>query len=440
MGILRLCDCKYAIGPELSRGPLNTTNTNIFPWTGVADSPFHKGLARPLLLVSQVVYVIFLSAGHFKENLTWIPFDLTIGAGVVVFVLSLLVFLAEGGKIPYAAFWMALFFSVMGICALWTQWTPYAIEKTTRFYTLSLLGWLIPAMILTDLRGIKRFMWLLIILGLVLSSGVILQVANGGFTGDIGERTTGFTTVTIALGADAGQALVALYALVLRGGKWVWLSAICVPLFITLVASGSRGPLFVSVIVMVMLTLRFSRLKNANGWIAVTLIATMLTGLSGFTSMLPQGSVRRIERVLQGAEDESGEARKEANLVALEAAGANPFGLGFGGFGRVYNFGSKTDRIYPHNVFLEIAAENGVLVGLLFIGIVLASLRRSYHVAVQSPELRPFLGLLLFTVGESLVSGEININRLLYGLVLIGLMLPAIVARAVDEDTYLTEG
>jgi hypothetical protein len=419
---------------------LNTAQTNIFPWSGAPDSPFNKGLTRPLLLISQVVYVIFLSAGHFKENLNWIPFDLTIGAGVLVLVLSVLIFLAEGGKIPYAALWMALFFGVMGVSALWTQWTPYAIEKTTRFYTLSLLGWLIPAMILKDLRGIKRFMWMLIVLGLVLSSGVILQVANGGFNGDIGERTTGFATITIALGSDAGQALVALYALALRGGKWVWLSAICVPLFITIVASGARGPLFVAVFVLVLLTLRFSKFRNVNVWIAIALIVTALTGLSGFTSMLPQGSVRRIEKVLQGAEDKSGEARKDANLVALEEAANNPFGLGFGGFGRVYNFGSKTDRIYPHNVFLEIAAENGSLVALLFIGIVLISMRRSYRAAVDRPELRPFLALLLFTVGESLISGEININRLLYGLVLIGLMLPAILARAHEAEAELAAG
>jgi hypothetical protein len=414
---------------------LNNTQTNIFPWTGAPDSPFHKGLARPLLLSAQVVYVVFLSAGHFKESLTWIPFDLTIGAAVLVLVLALLSFLAEGGKIPYAAFPMVVFFAAMGVSALWTDWTPYAIEKTTRFFSLSLLGWVIPVMILNDLKGIKRFMWLLILLGIVLSSGVILQVANGGFTGDIGERTTGFATITLALGSDAGQAVVALYALIMRGGKWIWLSTICIPLFITIVASGARGPLFVAVIVMVLLTMRFSKPNNVNVWIAVALIATALIGLSGFSSLLPQGSVRRIEKVLQGAQDQSSDVRKDANLVAIEETIRHPFGLGFGGFGSVYSFGSKTDRVYPHNVFLEIACENGVLVGTLFIGIVFVAIRRSYRVALEKPEMRPFLALLLFTVGVSFVSGEININRLLYGLVVIGLMLPKIIERD-EERTY----
>jgi len=189
--------------------------------------------------------------------------------------------------------------------------------------------------------------------------------------------------------------------------------------------------------VIVLLTFRFSKPSNVNVWIAISLIAAALTGLSGFSSLLPQGSVRRIEKVLQGAEDKSGEVRKEANIVALEETIRNPLGLGFGGFGQVYNFGSKTDRIYPHNVFLEVAAENGVLVGLLFVGIVLLALRRSYRVAVDHPDLRPFFAVLLFTVGESLASGEININRLLYGLMLIGLMLPSILDRAADAETYL---
>jgi O-antigen ligase len=228
------------------------------------------------------------------------------------------------------------------------------------------------------------------------------------------------------LGWDAGQALVALYACMLRGGKWLWLWLVCLPLFLALVASGARGPLLFAVLVIAFLTIRFSQRSKPALAIALLLIAIAGFGYSEYSALLPLGSVNRINAVLQGRNDKSAEERRLANLAALGSIERTPFGLGFGGFARIYNFGNATDQVYPHNIVLEIAAENGLFVAFFFTGLVWVAMRRSYEAAVVTPELQPFFAMLLFVIGNSLVSGELNANRLLYGLLAVGLLLPTL--------------
>jgi O-antigen ligase len=415
---------------------MNSTYTGSYSWSGASDSFWGRGIAGPLLVAAQVAYVLFLSAGHFKANpgLAWIPFDLTVATGCLVLVLSIMSFIAAGERIRGEIFWIVTFFAAMAIAALWTEWTPYALEKATRFYSLTFLAAVLPAFILTELKDAKRFVSLVIAFGIVISSGVLVQLVRGGFTGGLAERTAGFATVTTALGWDAGQALVGLYACMLRGGKWIWLALVCLPLFLVVVASGARGPLFIAVLVIGFLTIRFSQRMNVGLGIALVLVLSAWLVLTQYSSILPQGSTNRIIIMLQGRNDVSAQERAQANLAALEAIERYPFGMGFGGFARVYNFGNITDRVYPHNLVLEIAAENGLFVAILFVGIAGLALRRSYQTAVVTPEIQPLFAMLLFVAANSIVSGELNADRLLYVLIAAGLQLPALNAHATASD------
>jgi O-antigen ligase len=73
---------------------------------------------------------------------------------------------------------------------------------------------------------------------------------------------------------------------------------------------------------------------------------------------LPQESVQRVNNLLQFQYDRSATERVSQGRAAMEAIGKNALGFGFGGFDSVESQGIFA-RNYPHNIFLEIAVENG---------------------------------------------------------------------------------
>ncbi len=409
-----------------------------------------KGVIEPLLVVIHVVFVIFLCAGHFKANaaLAWLPFDLTVGASCLVLVLSAIYLFITRARIPTEASWLVWFFALMALALPGTDWTPYAIEKASRFFTLTLLAAFLPSLILTRLEGVRRFVLLVITLGMVLSAGVVIQLTNHGFTGGLDERTTGFATLTTSLAWDAGLALVGLYALTLRGGRWRWLFVPCLPLVIAIVASGARGPLLVAPAVIALLTFCYSP-KQRSIVFALLLITAGGLLFTKYSALLPQGSVLRIQSFLQGRYDSSADERRRLNLAALEVIAERPWGNGFGGFARFYNFGSTTDQVYPHDIVLDVAVDHGIFVAAFFVCILAMAVRKSYQAARVTPDFQPLFGMLLFSLCNSLISGELNIDRVLFALMGIALQSNSLIAgtqesgvgmdRAADELSFAAD-
>jgi len=412
---------------------MNTVQTVFHPHVGAPTVPaLQRRSIAPLTFAAQVVFVLLFFVGDAKGNpwFAWIPFDLTVATGCVVLTFGLLSLLITNGKISKQVMWMIAFFFVMSFAAWWTQWTPYGLDKAERFFTLAFMAAVLPEMLFTDLAAVKRFVACIIVFGTVISLGALFQLAGGS---RLGERVTGFITMTISLGRFAGMALLGLYATMFRsGGKKLWLLLLCLPLFLVVVASGARGPLIFLVGVIALLTARFSLSNRYSLVLALVLILATGLLLSRYAESLPQASINRIEGLLQRQYDDSANERVTAGSAAAESIGRNPFGLGFGGFGRAYSFGMGTDRSYPHNLVLEIAAENGWLAAALFVCIAGFALLRSYRAAVLEPEFRPFLAIFVFLLANTLVSGDINDNRLVFALLGIGLQAQTLCTKTPD--------
>jgi len=373
-------------------------------------------------------------AGDVKASaqFAWIPFDLTAAAALVTCTLSVISVLVNQGKVSAQVLWMVVLFLGFGVSAMWTEWTPYAEGKAARLFTLALLAAIVPAFTLNRLERVQLFVNSIIASGMLISIGALLQLASGA---SLVERVTGINSDTISLGRNAGVALVGLYATSLTATRYKALFTIlCIPLLLVLVASGSRGPVLFAVAVLAFITIRWS-LKSARATVAalvlaVAVAAVLFSGAPG----IPQGSLKRIEGfVLQRYDSSSGE-RVLAGNAAIQEAEKAPFGLGIGGFGRVYNFGSVTDRIHPHNVVLEVIVEQGWLTGAFFVFLLIMGLARVYRTAVREPRLRPFLAVVLFAFGNSLVSGDENDNKVVYALLCIALMTPELVHNASNKS------
>lgn len=371
-----------------------------------------------------ISFALLFYAGDVKASqaFAWVPFDLTLGMAIAAAALSAMSFLSRNRKISIQVMWMIAFFLLIAVAAIWTEWTPYAIEKCGRLFTFTLLAAVLPAFILTRIQMVRLFVASIIASGTLISIGGLLQVLNGV---TIADKVTGINANTISLGRDSGIAFVGLYTAVLCGtSRRLWLGALSIPLALVLFSSGSRGPVLFAAAVAVFVTFRWSLTRARSALTVVVLFALGISLLALFPGVLPEGSVTRIGEFVQQRWDSSAEERVLAGTAALREIGDAPFGLGIGGFARIYSFGSTTDRVYPHNMILEIAVEHGWLAGIFFLVMVFFGLLRSYRAAVGEPLLRPFFAVFLFAFLNALVSGDINDNRILYALLGIALLSP----------------
>ena len=392
-------------------------------WRGrTRISILHREFSLSLLYASIVAFALLFSVGDFKNGLDASTLDLTAVVAVLVFALSMLSFLGGGGKIQSQVVWMVALFVSISLAVVYTEWSSYAVDKTVRLFSLGLLAAVLPSVILVDLASIRRFMSWLTIFGLLIAFGGLLQVINGT---TVEGRASGFSSSTISLGRNAGIALVVLYANVLarKGHRWL-MALLCIPLFVVLVSSGSRGPLLFAVAVLAFLTVRWSLGSLRSIVIAAALLVTVAMLLTQVWSFLPKQSVSRIDSLLEQRYDGSAAERGVAFNVAFHESLNHPLGLGLGGFSRVYTFGNSADRVYPHNMVLELAVENGWPVAFFFVFLIVLAVVRSYRAAVKTPDLRSFFGVLLFALGNSLVSGDLSDNKIVFALIAVALQLP----------------
>jgi O-antigen ligase len=122
-----------------------------------------------------------------------------------------------------------------------------------------------------------------------------------------------------------------------------------------------------------------------------------------------------IEEVLRGSSTPTYTAGRRLTLYrwALEMFAEKPLtGWGLGGWS--YYALDRDVPAYPHNLVLEIAAEEGVMglaaLGTLFLAVFLA-LRRIWR---NSPDLRFIAPVFLFSLLATMTSGDINVNRPLW--------------------------
>ena len=384
-------------------------------------------------------FALLLFVGDVKGSflLDWLPFDTTAAMAGIVLVLSVFACLVRGGKIRVEGLWMLALFIAFSFALLWTEFTPYSINKIGRFFTISLIVGVLPAMILTRMRDVRLFINTIVAAGSLISMAALQQVL---FSGSIRGRIAGISSDTVSLGRSSGIALVGLYALSTSGREGrLWRALLCLPLLLVLVASSSRGPILFALLVIAFVALRWSRKNLRVIALASGLFLLLALLLVEGSFLLPKSTVAKIGSFLELRLDSSAEERVKAGDAAIDEIVKSPLGLGIGGFSQVYNFGNATDRVYPHNIVLEIAVEEGWLVALIFVSLVIAGIVRGYRAAVAEASLRPFFAIFIFVCCNALVSGDMNDNRVLYALLCIALMAPALVRIEVPGAINMNE-
>lgn len=190
------------------------------------------------------------------------------------------------------------------------------------------------------------------------------------------------------------------------GAAWLFLTA-------GMLAGGGRGAAIggalAQVTVFVFAMFVFRRERGSSRLLGVLLIAPFF-GIAALSagSLLQFRGIERLASIANSTTDKTG--RDELWSAALKMADANPvFGAGFGSFQGSANNLQEAGH-YPHNVFLELLAENGLIGFTLFLAAlvtaVFATTRRAgtipfTHVAI-------WLGFLVCTLFQMNVTGTIT--------------------------------
>ncbi len=357
----------------------------------------------------EAALALFLLAGSFVVP-GLVPVDTGFYFGAVLAVVLAVGFRSEGARLAGSHLVMLAALFLMLVSFLYGAWTDYTIDKALRAafsVPLTVFG---GAFIARDTRSFRRFVaWLMIGGGALLVSALVV---NPPWLGQ--ARLETFAGSPITLGRMAGFVLLGgLASLASRWWSPWWPSLALLVSGGALVLSGSRGPivaLTVSVVVVVAIQLAARRLG------ARLLAGYALLALSVSTVFLAGGGAVMAQRLTLLAGQDRGESVSMRALLANEASrlvSLRPFtGFGLGSFSE---YGSAR---YPHNLFLEIAAESGLVAAALLAAFLLLALVAALKRLVLKADGIGvvMLGGMVFGLVNSLVSGDLNNNYVLFTL------------------------
>lgn len=397
---------------------------------------------RGPLRLGSITLALFLNAGSIKDNpvLSGLPADLTLLLGVLLTVL-LFVQISFMRFIP-VGFWSPVFLvSLFSIGLLHPLISRYGYDKFMSFGTFTLLGMLAAVVFLSDERGRRVFLISLAWTGIL---GALLLAIFPTRTSDWGSVVTLAGTNTISTSRIILTAAIVVIIFAIFGrrklGAVLFLLLLTILLVFAALFTGSRGPVIAAGIAIVTALLISTDLRRVRG--RAIAIGLLLSTIGFFlVTRSDFGGLDRITAFLSGDSDTSTIARSTFWRISWEFLLGHPLGAGWGGFAgldatRGYGVG---DRIYPHNIFFEVAVEFGWVGLIVFVYFVVGSLIRLGKAADSASQVALF-AVLVFTLVNAMVSGDINDNRLMWALLAVGWASSAWGAKLKAKSGSLAHG
>lgn len=380
----------------------------------------------------EFIFVSSLMAGRFKADprFSWMPVDWTLlfWVGSLTYGMYLL---ALRQRVRLTPIREVLLFSLLSAWLLssivWAPPTHYGMDKVLRFLIFGGWGLVATAFIIsTDPMRINRFfyVWLFYAAWLSLESYVTYLGKDPGQP----ELETVLGGNYLGVGRVVGPGILFLLSWILCG-RHRTLGYLGIMFFApVLVVVGGRGPALATVMAAgFALVVCFKKISRFLSLLVVVGLAVVLTA-----TFFPQTTVYRLTVLL---DEPGGGTSVQGRLWRWERAWEQfaqaPFvGQGAGSF-YFYHGDPSLPRDYPHNIFLEMASEAGLVGVLLFTTLLIAPfLRHKIGDYRRNMYLLASALLLVNTLVNALVSGDIADNRLL--LVAVGLL------AGLSKSNYLT--
>lgn len=306
-------------------------------------------------------------------------------------------FIRRGLNPRRTAMWVLALFAVLAFPLLWqSPTTAYGTEKVTLLFTSTLLSAL-AATLFRRRSDVERFLswWPLV-------AAAIAVLVLAGPTHE--SRAVALDANPIWLARPIGSALVVvIWAMVHRRIARRRAIVLGVVLLAGLLATGSRGP-FIATIAGGLVAVDVWRGKRRTGrrlFLAISSITVVLILL-----LAPPSEETRIGGFLADpAAAVAGSSRSELFDVTADLIATRPMGVGYGHWSREV---SADPFVYPHNLWLEVLAEAGWVVGGVLIAAVISVLRRLWKLARRDALAHAVLALLVVECLNVSVSGDVN--------------------------------
>jgi len=393
-----------------------------------------------IMISPELALVLSFSSGIFKEWLsTTVPifaqFDFTIAIFLLTFA-STLFFLARKGLV-FEQFWhssltpLFLFTAFMLLSILYTPSFQYGSIKTFSFVVFNWALFLFPVLTVRDERTAWRIIYWLVLLGCGVSLFTVLTLLRGivekSFLFSYRASFLGISPISFANWVGAITVLLISILPQIHSKVWKRMALFAIVLMtLSVLVANSRGPLLsfllTGIVIIIVRSLKSGKKQLFLWTIGVALLLVL------FFSLLPAQLTSRYTDILENDPGSKYFAYYTVNtrLYAWRAAFDMTFdhlknllvGVGTGGFSNV--FYRQDTRFYPHNIFLEVICELGI-VGLFllswhFLAVFRPAVRmlRSPLSDAQRTLLFAFLMAAAFNIIGAQFSGDLNDNRRLW--------------------------
>lgn len=367
-----------------------------------------------VVLAPELVLALFLLSGAIKEA-AWmpsIPLDLTLLSWFLMVLAMISAALRPGGipRIPRTALIAVGLVALVVASVWWSADSTAGISKAMKFELLTMAGFAAPLLLIRNRGAMTRLM-------LALTGSGLLIALTTVTTNNAGEplSVAGGNEITAGLYPAIGLvAALGYLALLPRGWRLTgFLPAII--LLPAVIAAGSRGVLVACAVALAYVTIRHIACSKRPLLSAIAVGIALLV-MAQLAASLAGGAAAKYERSLlsTNASQVLGERQFLYDRGVRLALDHPLAGIGVGGFATssiVYE-----NQVYPHNIVLELAAEEGYT-AVLLLGLLISAAwwaRRRTPAGLRSPEAVVTGGLILLGLFEAFASFDINGNRMLW--------------------------
>jgi O-antigen ligase len=363
--------------------------------------------------------------------------DITVIATLIIW-LGLVKILLEGNwKLPSEqksiVYLFLIFGLLLGISYIYTVSPDYGFRKILRFNTFAVTMFISPLLIIKSPADSKRllsyfYFLLVIIIGIMLLQFVyFLKWGDFAIVLAYWNRISipGANPIQVSRFLAIGAAMMIALLIRNKPSQSLHYFAILFVILLSIILSGSRGPLVSIIIGSIVYAILYERKHSSRifgyGILAIGTIITLLL-------LLPESLTQRFFDISQGSVIMTQQGVRRISTIAtrfefwsmsLQAwfSSITSFfiGLGAGSFSSLFIW--RDWRWYPHNLIFEIIAELGLIglvIGILFI-------IKSYQIINKGIQRGSFTDHSALWVAGTVVmfiaaqfSGDINDNRILW--------------------------
>lgn len=391
-----------------------------------------KRIAR-LLFGGEFWFAFFLFSGYIKNSLAFLPVDASfVLMGLTMAFAARKVF-AESvfprRYIPSGAIFLLLA-AFMLVSYIYSSSEYFALNKLIRFYLLTGWSFFGVYLLLRTREAVQRFFTGVIAVSLIMSVAAAISFhhmfKSGMYIGQINVLGSDYLALGRTNGLGALLIIILLmYPSGIKLGYKLLGGVLALFTLFTLGISGSRMPLiafFLCLFVLMGLSLYRERGKVMVNKGLYTICAFLFTILLIAVPLYSAGVFETAAlRFTTLAESNNGGASASGRIDRYEVAGdmivSDPIlGNGIGSFNM--NYQGLDSNGYPHNIFLELFSEMGVvgvILGSLLFLRGMAAVRRRPGEDSRALILRlgVFIGFLFLFLNAN-VSGDLNENRVLF--------------------------